>query len=65
MLLLILTAMPADTQSQVRPTPDVVLLQQAFTHRPCFFVDVMKLGRNAQYVTHITPLFIVDMLDYF
>lgn len=56
--------MSADTQSQVRPPPNVVLLQQAFTHRSCFFIDVMKRGRNAQYVTHVTTAFGVDMLNY-
>lgn len=64
-LFLILTTMPADTQSQVRPPPDVVLLQQAFTHRSCFFVGVTKRGRNAQYVMHITTAFRVDTLNYY
>lgn len=47
-LLLILTDMFAGTQGQVRLPSDVILQQQAFTHFPFLFLDVMKLDLNAQ-----------------
>ena len=61
-LFLKLTDMLADTQGQVSTPSDVVLQQQAYTHRHFFFLDVMKLGPNAQCVRHDSIAFTADML---
>ena len=60
-----LTDVLADTQGQVGLPSDVVLQRQAFTHLFFFFLDVMKLDLNAQYVRHAAKPFAIDSLKHF